>query len=122
MLQLSKQINQVKGKKKYDSLMTEHERRVNDKDIEAYENQDFQILSSKLPGFEEQKPQSKFLKKHLGQNRSLQMDPHTRSQFALAAQNYLMSPERVDRSLVDEVRKNMESPEALKYRSNTGNK
>jgi hypothetical protein len=37
--------------KKYDSLMTEHERRVNDKDIQAYEQVDNKNLYGKLPGF-----------------------------------------------------------------------
>jgi hypothetical protein len=31
--------------------MTEHERRVNDRDIEAYENQDHKQLNGKIPGF-----------------------------------------------------------------------
>lgn len=31
--------------------MTEHERRVNDKDIEAYENYDTSNIYGKLPGF-----------------------------------------------------------------------
>ena len=30
-------MEEARTKKKYDSLMTEHERRVNDKDIQAYE-------------------------------------------------------------------------------------
>ena len=35
-------------KKKYENLMTEHERRVNDKDIEAYENYDTSNIYGKL--------------------------------------------------------------------------
>ena len=37
-------------KRKYDTLMTEHERRVNDKDIKAYEMMDTTTLNSKIPG------------------------------------------------------------------------
>jgi hypothetical protein len=36
-------------KRKYDQLMTEHERRVNDKDIKSYEKGD-QVIHSKIPG------------------------------------------------------------------------
>ena len=38
-------------KRKYENLMTEHERRVNDKDITAYENYDMNHIYGKLPGF-----------------------------------------------------------------------
>jgi hypothetical protein len=37
MSHLNKQIEDQSVKKRYDTLMTEHERRVNDKDIKAYE-------------------------------------------------------------------------------------
>jgi len=37
-------------KKKYENLMTEHERRVNDKDIEAYENFEFSTNLQKSIG------------------------------------------------------------------------
>ena len=38
-------------KKRYQGLMTEHERRVNDRDIKAYEQMDTVNLYGKLPGF-----------------------------------------------------------------------
>jgi len=38
-------------KKRYGGLMTEHERRVNDNDIKAYEAMDTVNLHGKLPGF-----------------------------------------------------------------------
>lgn len=37
MNELNKQIEESQVKKKYGELMTEHERRVNDRDIKAYE-------------------------------------------------------------------------------------
>ena len=48
---LNKQMEDARIKKQYDSLMTEHERRVNDKDIIAYEQVDTKNLYGKLPGF-----------------------------------------------------------------------
>ena len=36
--------------KKFDTVMTEHERRVNDADIRAYQNVDIQNLYHKIPG------------------------------------------------------------------------
>lgn len=36
--------------------MTEHERRVNDADIKAYENMDTQNLNSKIPGIRTNEP------------------------------------------------------------------
>ena len=46
---LNVQMYETEQKKKYGGLMTEHERRVNDADIKAYEDQD-QKLFGKLPG------------------------------------------------------------------------
>jgi hypothetical protein len=37
--------------KKFDSVMTEHERRVNDADIRAYQNVDIEHLYAKVPGY-----------------------------------------------------------------------
>jgi hypothetical protein len=42
---------EVTEKKRYGGLMSEHERRVNDKDIKAYEENDTNNLHGKLPGF-----------------------------------------------------------------------
>ena len=51
MSALSQQLKGHQQKKKYDSLMTEHERRVNDKDIKAYEDVDTsQLNSMMIPG------------------------------------------------------------------------
>jgi hypothetical protein len=43
-------MEEQRVKKKYDTLMTEHERRVNDKDIKAYEEVNTKDLYSKIPG------------------------------------------------------------------------
>ena len=43
-------MEEQKVKKKYDTLMTEHERRTNDKDIKAYEEINTTDLHSKIPG------------------------------------------------------------------------
>lgn len=37
--------------KQFDSVMTEHERRVNDADIRAYQNQDLTNIYHKSPGY-----------------------------------------------------------------------
>jgi hypothetical protein len=38
-------------KQRYGQLMTEHERRINDRDIKAYEDHDTVNIYGKLPGF-----------------------------------------------------------------------
>lgn len=43
-------------RKKYDTLMTEHERRVNDKDIKAYERMDTQTVNCQIPGIVDNSP------------------------------------------------------------------
>jgi hypothetical protein len=48
---LAGQIKDNKKKKQYSVLMTDHERRVNDKDIKAYEDLDTTNLYAKVPGF-----------------------------------------------------------------------
>lgn len=47
---LTKQMVEQRTKKKYDTLMTEHERRINDKDIKAYEEINTKDLNCKIPG------------------------------------------------------------------------
>ena len=37
--------------KKFDSVMTEHERRVHDADIRAYQNTDVNNIYHKIPGY-----------------------------------------------------------------------
>jgi len=44
-------MDEAAYQKRYGGLMTEHERRVNDRDIRAYEDHDTQNLYGKLPGF-----------------------------------------------------------------------
>ena len=48
--QLGKQAEEAKVRKRFGVLMSEHERRVNDKDIKAYENRDTHNLYSQIPG------------------------------------------------------------------------
>jgi hypothetical protein len=50
LISLNRQMEEQKVKKKYDTLMTEHERRVNDRDIKAYEEVNTKDLYSKIPG------------------------------------------------------------------------
>jgi len=72
---LNDQLIQRGIKKRYDSLMTEHERRVNDKDIQAFEVADTKNLYGKLPGFRshEQDLQNKYLEKMFQNNGGAQM-------------------------------------------------
>ena len=62
---LNKQLEEHKYKRKYDTLMSEHERRVNDKDIKAYEVMDTQVSYAKIPGMRsnEQNLQDKYINK-----------------------------------------------------------
>ena len=48
---LQQQIANAAEKQRYGGLMTEHERRVNDNDIKAYETMDTGNIHGKLPGF-----------------------------------------------------------------------
>ena len=141
----------MKKRGKYDTLMTEHERRVNDGDIKAYENNDRSTLNSKLPGFNVgnsavqdryiDKQFSPELRRQSQENRSQaslhaspsqglrnlglnRRAPHLQSSLIAAGQSHLhnQSMSNVDSSIVEEARRNMENPEALRYRGNTGNK
>jgi hypothetical protein len=58
-------MDEASKKKKYDVLMTEHERRVHDKDIKAYITGDNQSVYSKVPGVKssEQTLQDKYIQK-----------------------------------------------------------
>lgn len=58
-------MEESKVKRKFDTLMTEHERRVNDRDIQAYEDCDTSNLYSKIPGIKgnEQEAKEKYMKK-----------------------------------------------------------
>lgn len=47
---LKEQMVENEEKQRYEILMTEFERKINDEDIEAYQNQDHQLYG-KLPGF-----------------------------------------------------------------------
>ncbi len=47
---LSQQVNAANINKQIDGVMTEHERRVNDADIRAYQSVDVENLYHKIPG------------------------------------------------------------------------
>jgi hypothetical protein len=74
---LSNQINENKKKKQYSVLMSEHERRVNDKDIKAYEYQDTSNLYAKVPGFSGDDRLDKYIDKSMSVpgNRSVHNSP-----------------------------------------------
>ena len=65
MNQLNRQIEETNVKKKYGGLMTEHERRVNDRDIKAYENMDTHAVNGMIPGIRQNGPtiQDKYVDK-----------------------------------------------------------
>jgi len=86
---LNKQMEEARVKKKFDSLMTEHERRVNDKDIKAYEVADTRNLYGKLPGNRghEQERQEMYLNKLFTQQTSLtgSINPTSRQAYLNAS-------------------------------------
>jgi len=63
--ELGQQVEEARVKKRFGVLMTEHERRVNDKDIKAYENRDTQNIYSQIPGIKghDQQLQEKYVNK-----------------------------------------------------------
>lgn len=63
-------MEEASKKKKYDVLMTEHERRVHDKDIKAYVEMDTQNVYTKIPGVKshENDLQEKYLEKLFSNN------------------------------------------------------
>ena len=149
---LSNQIHENKKKKQYSVLMTEHERRVNDRDIKAYEYQDTHNLYSKVPGFGGDNRLEKYIDKSMHINGSNQGSPvktaskanalDTSSergsnlakmgQATLNRSNNIInnneeSPPRGDGNpytihKLQKVRDNMEKEDAFKYRANTLNR
>ena len=65
MKSLSEQINLNNKKKSFSVLMTEHERKVNDNDIKAYENLDKKNLYALVPGFNSYNQQEKYIDKSM---------------------------------------------------------
>ena len=62
---LNKQLKEKIMKKQYSVLMSEHERTVNDDDIKAYQNMDTSTLSAKIPGYNTNNPQEKYIDKSM---------------------------------------------------------
>lgn len=148
---LSNQINVNKKKKQYSVLMSEHERRVNDKDIKAYEYNDTTNLYAKVPGFggdnrlDRYTDQSLKLNKsahnsparNISKNSNLDVSLEHGSNLAKMGQmslgrstNILTDAEEPPRIIGDNynplklerVRENMEKEDAFKYRANTNNR
>ena len=65
---LNQQISLNKKKKSYSVLMTDFERRVNDKDMKAYENVDTKHLYSLVPGFNSYNQQEDYIDKSMNLN------------------------------------------------------
>ena len=118
--------------------MTEHERRVNDGDIIAYENNDNKTLNAKIPGFSVgETVQERYISKQF-RPETLRASQQKQRETQSPQQNQIFSPNRkqqqhpfINEQLngsgqakvdLDEVKRNMENPEALRFRGNTGNK
>lgn len=149
---LSNQIHENKKKKQYSVLMTEHERRVNDRDIKAYEYQDTKNLYSKVPGFGGDNRLDKYIDKSFHVNGSNHNSPvkstgkaagiDTSSEHGsnLAkmgkatlnrSHNIITDAEDTNSRMdgnpyslqkLQKVRDNMEKEDAFKYRANTINR
>uniref|UniRef100_A0A7S3NZK5 Uncharacterized protein n=1 Tax=Euplotes crassus TaxID=5936 RepID=A0A7S3NZK5_EUPCR len=148
---LTSQISENKKRKQYSVLMTEHERRVNDRDIKAYEHQDTYNLYSKVPGFGGDNRLEKYIDKSMKMDDKSQSSPirspeHNKldissekgSHLAKMGKMYLNrsaniladGEEEPIRDPVDpynpnklkRVRENMEKEDAIKYRANTINR
>ena len=149
---LADQINENNKKKQYSVLMTEHERRVNDRDIKAYEHLDTKNLYSKVVGFGGDNKQEKYIDKSLTVNNTTN-SPNIISAKAIdisenrnapnsnlarmgqislnRSSNILTDVEEPPRPIGDigysytklqRVKENMEKADALKYRANTVNR
>lgn len=149
---LSDQINENKKKKQYSVLMTEHERRVNDRDIKAYEQQDTKNLYAKVVGFSGDNRHENYIDKSLivGSNGNSPTITSTKAMDVMEGRggqnsnlarmgqmslnrsaNILTDVEEPPRPIgengyshlkLQKVKENMEKPDALKYRANTINR
>eukprot|EP00347_Sterkiella_histriomuscorum_P020195 403338734 len=161
--QLGQQVEESRIKKKYGALMTEHERRVHDKDIKAYESMDnHNVYNTQIPGSkspDQTNLQDKYINRMFS-NQQQNILPYAaldtsnnsgsksyfnqgqQNQYALnnnlarksqankttlqlGAESQLYNPNQhtsMDHSLLEQVKRNMERPEALRFRNNTGNK
>lgn len=145
---LSNQINENKKRKQYSVLMSEHERRVNDRDIKAYEHKDTHNLYSKVIGFGGDNRLDKYIDKSVGVNNSQQNSPNIRNskhsalndsnlakmgQISLNNSGNILTDQVEPQPRFDpdnpypltklqKVRDNMEKQDAIKYRANTVNR
>lgn len=149
---LADQINENKKKKQYSVIMSEHERRVNDKDIKAYEYNDTKNLYAKVVGFGGDNRLDKYIDKSMSVNKSAQNSPNMSTHKANGLDTSIdhgsnlarmgqMSLQPTENILTDgseppripndnpypmmklqKVRENMEKQDAIKYRANTMNR
>ncbi|CDW84537.1 UNKNOWN [Stylonychia lemnae] len=154
--QLGQQLEETRTKRKYGALMTEHERRVNDKQIKAYENMETRNTDANLRPYDQQ-VQEKYLNKLfqnqtmmpyaldtsqngqdqkvyfnnqlnsstvVGLNQNISRKNHVnKSTLQIGAESQLGSINTsIDGNMLEQVKRNMERPEALRFRNNTGNK
>jgi endonuclease III len=61
--ELNSQLKEKNKKKQYSVLMSEYERSINDGDIKAYQNMDTANLYAKIPGYNLDNPQEKYIDK-----------------------------------------------------------
>jgi len=148
---LASQINENKKKKQYSVLMSEHERRVNDKDIKAYEYKDTTNLFSKVIGFGGDDKLDKYIDKSM-HNKSSHNSPERPSgkapnmnssmdqgsnlakmgKMSLNSSTNILTDAPMPSRVVSDnpyligklqkVRENMEKQDAFKYRANTNNR
>lgn len=149
---LADQIHENKKKKQYSVLMSEHERRVNDRDIKAYEYKDTKNLYAKVVGFGGDNRLDKYIDKSMLLNKSAQNSPNVSThkangldtsidhgsnlarmgQMSLQPSGNILTdgsePTRMPSDnpypmmKLQKVRENMEKQDAIKYRANTVNR
>jgi len=148
---LSNQIHENQKKKQYSVLMSEHERRVNDRDIQAYEKMDSKNLYSKVVGFGGDERLDKYIDKSV-MVKSPNNSPNQtsskaanlqdsnsagNSNLARMGQMSLEQPKNIingapqntgvknnsySMNKLLKVRDNMQKEDAFKYRANTNNR
>ena len=72
---LDNQLKEKAKKNQFSVLMSEHERCVNDGDLKAYQNMDTKTLCAKLPGFNSDNAQDKYIDK--GMNMQIIKEPQS---------------------------------------------
>jgi len=149
--QLNRQLKEKQKKNTYGVLMSEYERSVNDEDIKAYQNLDDQNLFAKIPGYNLNDPQQKYIDKAMNiytpQKKAGKLDdclcPPSSKKFETKGRNnklqnaalssfdnfgdgkgisLKMLGQNYSPNKIERVRQNMEKQDAIKYRANTNNR